>query len=139
MRYGLFPLRDGYFGSFCSPAGSCVNMWQAGCYGSLLHERVRNMASQHSLCVSKRAVRDEKCEVWIWGENKNKTKLVSLLVSRCFKPSQSQRVTSGLKETFIKNYIVERTNKAEIRPEEQSEKAECCRENLWNEIQLKGP
>ena len=31
-------------------------------------------------------------------------------------------------------YIVERTNKAEIRPEEQGEKAESCRENLWNEI-----
>ena len=30
-------------------------------------------------------------------------------------------------------------NKAEIRPEEQSEKAESCWENLWNEIQLKGP
>ena len=26
------------------------------------------------------------------------------------------------------------TNKAEIRPEEQSEKTESCRENLWNEI-----
>ena len=35
-------------------------------------------------------------------------------------------------------YIVEMTNKAEIKPEEQSEKAESCRENLWNEIQLKG-
>ena len=44
-----------------------------------------------------------------------------------------------LKETFIKGYTVERTNGAEIRPEEQSEKAESCRENLWNEIQLKGP
>ena len=32
-----------------------------------------------------------------------------------------------------------RTNKAEIRPEEQSEKTERCRENLWNEIQLKRP
>ena len=32
------------------------------------------------------------------------------------------------------------TNKAEIiRPEEQSERADNCRENLWNEIQLKGP
>ena len=41
--------------------------------------------------------------------------------------------------TFIKRYIVERTNRAEIRPEEQSEKAESLRENLWNEIQLKGP
>ena len=36
-------------------------------------------------------------------------------------------------------YMVERTNMAEIRPGEQSEKAESCRENLWNEIQLKGP
>ena len=36
-------------------------------------------------------------------------------------------------------YIAERTNKAEIRPEVQSEKAEGCRENLWNEMQLKGP
>ena len=42
---------------------------------------------------------------------------------------------SGLKETFIKRYIVERTNEAEIRPEEQSEKIESCQENLWKEIQ----
>ena len=34
--------------------------------------------------------------------------------------------------------IVERTNKAEIRPEEKSEKAENGQENSWNEIQLKG-
>ena len=39
----------------------------------------------------------------------------------------------------MKGYLVERTNKAEIRPEEQSEKAESFREKLWNEIQLKGP
>ena len=39
---------------------------------------------------------------------------------------------------FRKRYKVERTNKAEIRPEEQSGKAEGCQENLWNEIQLKG-
>ena len=31
---------------------------------------------------------------------------------------------SELKETFIKRYIADRTNKAEIRPEEQKEKAE---------------
>ena len=36
-------------------------------------------------------------------------------------------------------YIVERTSEAQIRPEEQNEKAESCREYLWNEIQLKGP
>ena len=46
------------------------------------------------------------------------------------------RIISGLKETFIKRYIVEKTNEAEIRPEEQSEKAESCRENLWKEIQV---
>ena len=34
--------------------------------------------------------------------------------------------------------MVERTDKAELKPEEQSEKAESCRENLWNERQLKG-
>ena len=48
-------------------------------------------------------------------------------------------IISGQKETFIKRYTVERTNKTEIRPDEQSEKEESCRENLWNEIQLKGP
>ena len=40
---------------------------------------------------------------------------------------------------MIKRYIAERTNKAELRPEEQSEKARSCRENLWNEIELNGP
>ena len=39
------------------------------------------------------------------------------------KPTQSHRIILGLKETFIKRYIVEKTIKAEIRPEEQSEKA----------------
>ena len=60
------------------------------------------------------------------------------LVSSCFKPSRPQRIISGLKETFVKKYLPEKTNKAEIRPKEQSEKAESCRKNLWNEIQLKG-
>ena len=52
-----------------------------------------------------------------------------------------RRVTiiTGLKKTFMTKYTVERTSKAEMRPEEQSEKAESCRENLCNEIQLKGP
>ena len=48
------------------------------------------------------------------------------LVSWCFKPSQPKRIISGLRETFIKRHIVERTNKAEIRREEQTEKAESC-------------
>ena len=53
-------------------------------------------------------------------------------------PNQPLRIISGLKETSIKRHIVEMTNKAEIRPVEQSEKTESCKENLWNEIQLKG-
>ena len=61
------------------------------------------------------------------------------LVTWCFEPSQPLGITSGLKETFIKRKTVEKTNKAEIRPKEQSEKTESCRENLWKEIQLKGP
>ena len=48
------------------------------------------------------------------------------LVSWCFKPSQPQSIISGLRETLIKRYIVERTNKADIRQEEQSEKVESC-------------
>ena len=64
---------------------------------------------------------------------------VSYSVSWCFKPSKPQRIISGLRETFIKRYKVERTNKAELRPEEQSESAESYGENLWHEIQLKGP
>ena len=39
----------------------------------------------------------------------------------------------------MKRYVVERASEAELRPEEQSEKVESCRDNLWNEIQLKGP
>ena len=35
--------------------------------------------------------------------------------------------------------MVERTNKAGVRREKHSEKTESYRENLWNEIQLKGP
>ena len=61
------------------------------------------------------------------------------LVNWCFEPSQPLGITLGLKETFIKRYIVERTSKTEIRSEEQNERLEKCQENLWNKIQLKGP
>ena len=60
------------------------------------------------------------------------------LFSWCFRPSQPLKIISGLKETLVKRYIVERTDRAETRPEEQSEKAESCLEKLWNEIQLEG-
>ena len=45
----------------------------------------------------------------------------------------------GAEKTIIKRYIDERANKVEIRPEEQSGKTESCRENLFSEIQVKGP
>ena len=47
-------------------------------------------------------------------------------------------IMSGLTETFIKKYIVERAIKAQIGPEAQSEKVEKCQENIRNKIQLKG-
>ena len=43
-----------------------------------------------------------------------KRRIVSSLVSWCFKPSQPQRIKSGLKETSIKRYVDERTKNAEI-------------------------
>ena len=55
---------------------------------------------------------------------------VSLLVNWCFEPSQPLGILSGLKETFIERCIVERTDMAEIRQEELSEKTESCRENF---------
>ena len=42
-------------------------------------------------------------------------------------------------ETSLKRDIVERTNKTDIRPKEQSEKAGSLWENVWNKIQSKGP
>ena len=69
----------------------------------------------------------------------NLRKSHNYLVNSCFEPIQPPGIISGLKETFIKRYIVERTSKLKIELEEQSEKAESCRENFWNEIQLKGP
>ena len=43
------------------------------------------------------------------------------LLSWSFKSTQPQRIISGLKETFIKRYTAERTNKAELRPQEESD------------------
>ena len=39
----------------------------------------------------------------------------------------------------MRRNIAERTSKAEIRLEEQSKNTKSCRDNLWNEIQFKGP
>ena len=59
------------------------------------------------------------------------------LVKWHFEPSQPQGIVSELKESFIKIYTFERTHKAEIKPEEQSEKTDSYQENLLNEMQLK--
>ena len=61
------------------------------------------------------------------------------LVNWCFEPSQPLRIISGLRTTFIRGHVVERINKAEMGPVEQSEKTESCKDNFRNEIQLKGP
>ena len=42
------------------------------------------------------------------------------IVNLCFEPSQPLGIISGLKETFVKRYKVERTNKAEIRTESEN-------------------
>ena len=47
------------------------------------------------------------------GENIETDQKKKLAVCWYFKPSQPQRIISGLRETFIKRYIVERTNEAE--------------------------
>ena len=57
-------------------------------------------------------------------------------VSWRFEPSQPVRIISGLGRL---SYMIERASKAEIRREEQNEKAEIRRQNLLNEMQLKGP
>ena len=57
----------------------------------------------------------------------------------------SQLVSQSTTKDYIRSegdfhkeiYIIERTNEAEIKLEEQSKKTESCQANLWNEIQLK--
>ena len=68
--------------------------------------------------------------------DKHRTLLLEVLVwcELVIKASQPQRIISGLRETFVKRYIVQRTNKAELRPEVQSEKVKSCRENLERAI-----
>ena len=79
------------------------------------------------------------CERETERERERERERETYLVIWCFKPSQPKTILSGLREIFINRYLVERTNEAEIRSEEQSEKAESCLENLWNGIQLKEP
>ena len=63
----------------------------------------------------------------------------SWLLNRSHTKKKSKSLNKKIRETCKKRCISERTSKTEITPEDQSEKAESCWENLWNEIQLKGP
>ena len=80
-----------------------------------------------SFPLSRDAVEDLELGSWRWGGGRGG---VLRLVSWCFKPSQPQRIISGLRETHREIRVVERTSEAEMRPEEQSEKAKGCPENL---------
>ena len=72
-------------------------------------------------------------EAKAWQQN------VSKLVS-ALSPVNHKGLYVGAEGDFPKEiYIVQWTCKAEIRPEEQSEKAESYRENSWSEIRSKGP
>ena len=67
-----------------------------------------------------------------------KQTVLGWIVDWCFEPSQPLGIISGPKKTFRKRYIVERTNKAEIRPEEQSEKRRVVRTIYGMKYSLKG-
>ena len=62
-----------------------------------------------------------------------------LLAAKQEPHKKSLSLNEKFRETFNKRYVAERTNKVEMRLENQSEKVESCQENLWNEIQLEGP
>ena len=78
-----------------------------------------------SICYNHLDFPDKVLHCTISNGTKNITQLSkhnSCLVSWCFNPSQPQRIISGLRETFVKRYIVEISNKADIRSEEESKK-----------------
>ena len=110
----------------CRP--SLKENWLRWCWSFVGGGFARFQTRSGSIGVATRKWMD-KC-LWLAGWK---------LVSWCFKPSQPRRITSRLRETFTKRHVAERTNEADTRPEEQSEKAESPRENSWNKMQLKGP
>ena len=120
-------------GNVCLIPGDCSMLPGTGRKAS--HAKHRRPRLPHTLGLFS-ATRYRKCSNPFSTPQAHRHRRI--LVSRCFMPSQTQRIISGLRETFIKRYIVERPNVAEIRPKEQNEKAGSCRENLWNEIQVKG-
>ena len=101
------------------------------------HTHTRARSCTHTYVHTRTHAR-RRTNTYAHARTRGKT-IAQILISSCFKPSQLQRITSGLRETFIKRYVVEATYKAEITLEEQSEEAESGREDLWIETKLKGP
>ena len=72
---------------------------------------------------------------YVWREKINTLEETTYCTRSCIMCDWRKIMISSLVEItaegdFHKDiYIVDRTNKAEIRPEEQSEKTESCREN----------
>ena len=60
--------------------------------------------------INKRRRRASLTNQKVKGEEGGKVMCLSYW---CFKPTQPQRIISGLRETFIKSYIIQRTSKAE--------------------------
>ena len=85
-----------------------------------------------ALCVS-------CCKIWCKGRNERQLVLKAQSTTKHYIRAEEDIhkeiyiCRSICLPTFLNIYIYihERTSKAEIRPEEQSEKAECCQENLW--------
>ena len=63
-------------------------------------------------------------------DRKEKERTRRKRVNWCVEPSKPLGIISGLKETFIERHIVERTNKAELSPQEQSEKTESHKDGV---------
>ena len=78
---------------------------------------------------------------WFGKKEKEKKKITfgTRKLVGALRPFNHKGLSQGWRRLSLKRWRVERTNKADMRPEEQSEKAESYRENLRNEIPLKRP
>ena len=109
-------------------------------FGDYIHnaEKHNNRKWYKTQNKTNKKKKKKKKETLFSSQHTSQYEMEQLVSQLVLKPNQLQRITSGLRETFIKKYILERTRKVDITPEKQSEKAGSCRENLWHEIQLKG-
>ena len=138
------------FGCKCSLlhiAYSCMtNSWHKGIVYTPLFTRPASAAfstpSGTGQVSAHKQIKDTMCRLFSFSPPPDNHHAPSppnnfLLVNWCFEPSQPLGIISGLKETFIKRHTAETTIKADIRPEEQSEKTERCRKKFmeWNTVE----